>query len=239
MKSVLTKIFSGVYDEEVHSKFIKFGKGTYAQRYLIDAKKQKQTWSVKTSAEFANFLVRACLEETEQEVAVKGVIISTFDIHSEAQNLSGNTPVVGVKKYMGIKQLQIDGKIEPQKLLFLMDKYPRAFYALSFSTPTSILKVKPKPPKNGKPAAAGKKEISADFCSLKTSNASLVKELLFDVPEFQEVKVQHTLTITDIVLPKDVSDPVQIREQARRKGTITRFIKVDGKEMKKEAEFEA
>lgn len=234
MKSVLAKIFSGECDDEVHIEFIKFGKGIYENRYLIDVKKQKKAWSVKTSAEFANFLVRACLEETEQEVAVKGVIISTFDIASKA-----GFQIAGVKKYLGITQAVIDTTVAPQKILALMNAYPRAFYALSFSTPASALKVKPKAPKSGKPAANGEKEVAANFCSLRTTNAELVKELLFDVPDASEVKIRHTLAINEIVLPQNVSDTVQLREQAKRKGTITRFVRADGAESKGEVEFEA
>ena len=60
MSSVLKKIFSEQSDEEVHNEFIKFGKGVFENRYLLEAKKQKDKWAIKTSAEFSNFLVRSC-----------------------------------------------------------------------------------------------------------------------------------------------------------------------------------
>ena len=72
MKNTIAKIFSGETDEEVHSDFIKFSRGIFQDRYLIEGKKQKEKWSIKTSAEFANFFVRRCLEKSPGEINIKG-----------------------------------------------------------------------------------------------------------------------------------------------------------------------
>ena len=60
---VVKKIFDGVFDEEVHLSFLKFGRGEYKNKFLLEGKKQKSKWAIKTGAEFANFLVRKCLEK--------------------------------------------------------------------------------------------------------------------------------------------------------------------------------
>ncbi len=234
MKSIIRKLFSGVRDEQVHSEFIKFSKGVFGNKYLLDAKKQKTGWTIKTGAEYVNTLVRSCLEKSSGEIAVTGVIVATFHIGEKAQ-----FPIERVKQFMGIKQAVVNTKTTPEKILSLMDAYPRAFFALSFSTPKAQLKVKAKAPKSAKPATSKEKEISADFCTLKTDDPVLVQELFFDCPEFKVISVNHTLTIKEIILPKGLTDPVQIREQAKRKGVISRLIKIDGKEIKKEIEFEA
>ncbi|MEK6825622.1 MAG: hypothetical protein AABY00_02440, partial [Nanoarchaeota archaeon] len=234
MESVIKKIFSEKSDEAVHGEFIKFSKGVFGNKYLLDAKKQKLGWTIKTSAEYVNTLVRNCLEKMSGEIGVTGVIVATFHVGEKAQ-----FPIERVKQFMGIKQAVVNTTTTPRKILSLMDEYPRAFFALSFSTPLVSIKTKAKAPKSSKPASSGEKEVSADFCTLKTSDPSIVKDLFFDCPDFTEISIKHILNIKEITLPKGVSDPVQIREQAKRKGTITRIIKVDGKEIRKEIEFEA
>ena len=234
MESFLKKIAEKKFDEDVHSEFIKFSKGVFDNRYLIEAKKQKDKFSIKTSAEFANYFVRSCLEKVNGEIEVKGVIISTFDISKEV-----NFEISNVKKYMGIQQLIINTKTTADKILKVMEKYPRSFYGLSFITNDSELKIKEKAPKSGKPSAKGERGPKADFCSLKTTNKKIIDNLLFDIPEFKEVSVNHTIKINDIEIPNGVNDPQKIREMAKRKGTIVRKINVDGKDIVKEYNFEA
>jgi len=63
--------------------------------------------------------------------------------------------------------------------------------------------------------------------------------LLFGIGEFKEVAIKHYLNITDIILPKGEKDPLKMRENAVRKGTIKRMMIVDEKSSEKEVEFEA
>lgn len=232
MESVLKKIFSGKIDDEVHNDFIKFGRGTFSNKYLVDAKKQKDRWAVKTSADFANFFVRKCLEKASGEVDIKGVIVANSKIEEDA-----GFPIEKVKQFMGIKQAVVNTKVSPKKLIELMDKYPKAFFALSFSTKDCELKIKPKAPKSAKPAASGEKEPKPEFCSLKTSDKSFIEDLFFDYPNFNQISAKHTLEIKEIILPKGESDPVRIRELAKRKGKLIRELNVDGRANKSEKEF--
>lgn len=233
--SVIQKIFAGKSDVEVHSDFVKYSKGVFQAKYLIDAKKQKDKWSIKTGPEFANFLVRQCLSEIKGEVEVKGVIVATFDVSKEAK-----FPISGIKQFMGIKQAVVNCKVEPAKIIELMDKYPKAFFALSFVTPLSELKIKPKAPKSAKPSSGGDKAPSAEFCSLKTTSNKVAESLLFNLPDFQKVSISHTLNINEIVLPKGEKDPVKLRENAVRKGTVKRIVRLDeDKQIIQDAEFEA
>jgi hypothetical protein len=232
MEHFLKALFDGKNPEEAHTEFIKFGKGKYENKYLLQAKKQKDKWSIKTSAEFANYLVKRCLENVTHPITVKGIIIATFDISKDI-----TFPIENIKKYMGIQQLVINGNVNPKEIIALMNKYPRLFYGLSFATSEHELKIKPKAPKSGKPATGGEKEVTADFCSLKTSNREIVKDLLFDVSDFNEVHIKHILMINEIILPKGVNDPVQIREQSKRKGAMERIIITDGSEKRSKADF--
>lgn len=237
MKSVINKIFSGKTDEEVHSEFIKFSRGVFENRYLVEGKKQKDKWQIKTSSEFANFFVRKLLENLNEPVKVKGIIVSTLDLEKDCE-----IEIEDVKKYMGIKQLMIDCDTLPSKVISLMNKYPRAFYALSFSTPDYDLKIKAKPPKSGKPGTKtkeGDEEPKADFCSLKTSNREIIEDLFFDFPNFSEIKIKHVIEIKDIELPKDYKTPEEMREKAKRKGIVRRIVNIDGQKMESEKGFVA
>lgn len=236
MQSVLNKIFSGKKDSEIHNEFVKFSRGVFNNRYLIEGKKQPDKWNIKTSAEFANFFVRACLGKVNGPVKVKGVIVATFDLSSEAK-----FKVSGIKQFMGIKQAIVDTEVQPEDVIALMDKYPKAFFALTFSGNEFELKIKPKAPKSAKPASKGEKEEGpkVDFCTLKTNDKQIIDDLFFDVPMFKEIKITHTLQIENITLPKGEKDPVKLRENAIREGKIIREILVDGKQIKKEVKLEA
>jgi len=233
MSSVLKKIFSEQSDDRVHNEFIKFGKGVFENRYLLEAKKQKTKWSVKTSAEFSNFLVRSCLEKASGEIEVKGIIVSTSPLSEKAE-----FEIEKVKKYMGIQQAVIKTNTTPDKILALMDELPKAHYGLSFKTADCDLKIKAKTPKTGKP---GKKaqEPKADFCALKTTDKSIIQDLFFDFPDFDFIVIKHTINIKKIELPEGEEDPVKIRELAKRFGSIKREVNVNGEQFIEEKKFSA
>lgn len=226
------RIFSGKSDNNMHNEFIKFSRGVFNNRYLVQAKKQKDSWSVKTGYEFANFLVRECLEKINGEIDISGIIVYTGNLGDS------KIPIERVKQFMGIKQYVINTKIRPSDILESMDKCPKAFYALSFKFDNGELKIKAKAPKSAKPSNKGDKEVKADFCSLKTKDKSIIDDLFFDFSNFNEIKIKHSLQITEVIIPKGIDDPVKMREMSKRKGKIIREANVDGRIEKKEIEFE-
>jgi hypothetical protein len=237
MESVIHKIFSGKTDEIIHTEFVKFSKGIFDNRYLVEGKKQANKWAIKTSSEFANFFVKKILENFTGEVKIKGIIVSTIDLEADC-----DFPVEDVKKYMGIKQLVLNCSTTSEKILSVIKKHPKAFYALSFSVGDYDLKIKAKAPKSGKPGTKTKggddEGPKADFCSLKTTDKSIVEDLFFDHPAFEEIRVRHLLEIKDIEIPRSFKTPEEMRERAVRKGVIKRFVEVDGKKEIKEKNFE-
>ena len=165
-------------------------------------------------------------------------MVSTFDIKKDIK-----FEISKQKQFMGVKQVGIDSEVLATDIIDLMNKYPRVFFALSFSTPDFELKIKAKAPKSAKPSTktpdGGKK---ADFCSLKTTDRDILGELFFDLQNFQnfkEIKIRHTLKIQDIIYPKGEKDPIQVREKSKRKGILVRSIDIDGNKQVKEASFEA
>ncbi|MDH3353216.1 MAG: hypothetical protein OEL87_02105 [Nanoarchaeota archaeon] len=233
---IIKKIFDGDLDESVHISFLKFGRGEYKNKFLIEGKKQAKNWGVKTGTEYVNFLVRRCLEKAGGPVAIKGVIVSTLDLRDEAK-----FEFKKVSNFQGVRKHVIDGEINPEDIFTLMDKYPKAFFALSFKGDDFVLKVKPKAPTSGKPGKEKDGGPTADFCSLKTGDKSLIDELFFGVGEFAQIRVNHIIKITDIIYPSNMSElkPAEIREQAKRKGEVTRIVDVDGTEKTSEASFVA
>lgn len=232
--NVIRKIFEGKADDNVHSDFLKFGRGEFKDKYLISGKKQKDLWSIKTGPEFANYFVRKGLEKAKgKKIDVKGIMVSTFDLKNEAK-----FNIEKVKKFMGIQQAVINTQVMPEEILSFMEKFPRVFYALSFKLPDYELKIKEKAPKSGKPGNKGDgEELKIDFCSLKTLDREVIKDLLFDCPEFKEIVIRHTLQINDIVYPKDEKDPQKVREMSKRKGILVRNIEIDGRKEVKKADF--
>lgn len=230
---IMKKIFEGVFDEEVHTNFLKFGRGDHKNKYLIEGKRQAKKWAIKAGAEYANFLVRRCLEKINGSVNIKGVIVSTSDLRNEI-----DFEIKKVSNFQGVRKHIIDTEIKSSQILDLMVKYPRVFFALSFKGDGFVLKIKPKGPKTEKKGKDGEAPV-VDFCSLKTENKEIIKELFFSVGDFQEVYINHTINITDIIYPTNVENlkPTEIRELAKKKGILIRNVNADGIEKTSEAEF--
>lgn len=222
MNFVMETLMRGKQDPSVHDAFIKYSKGTFPQKYLVQAKKGKEGWTIKTSADYVNSIVGAGLELAEGTIRITGAIVATFHVAEHA-----SFPTKGLKQFMGIKQTLIDDDIPASHMLALMHKQPRAFYALSFAFPGGTIKTKAKAPKSAKPSTKETTEVTPDFCTLKTNDEALVAHLLVDVPSAKQITLSHTIMITSIELPKGISDPIQVREQAIRVGTIARTVVAD------------
>ena len=224
----MKKIFEGVFDDEVHGDFLKYGRGDYKNKFMIEGKKQASKWAIKTGPEFVNGLVSRCLDKVSGNVSFKGAIITTLDIKDEIS-------------FDGIRTIKVDTEISVDEIKALMEKYPRAFFALTFNGDDFALKVKAKAPKSGKPGKGDEEGPKVDFLSLKTTDGEIVEELFFGVGDFKEIRVAHDIHVTDIVYPSNMDDlkPAEIREQSKRKGHIVRRVKVDGEEKTSETEFVA
>ena len=233
LMNFIKKIFDGNIDEGVHLQFQKFSKGEFRDRALVDVKKMsKGMYSIKTSAEFVNGLVRVVAEKLGEESArVTGAIVSTSD-------LTGELEFQGKKQFQGVKRYLIDKEMSGTEMIKLLDKFPKAFFALSFEAGDSVLKIKPKAPKSAKPKSKDKKP-KPDFCKLKTTDKELVNSFVFENMNFKEAKINHVFFIDEIIAPEGESDFAKIREMAKRRGRIVREAVIDEVEMKKEFEFEA
>lgn len=222
MKIFIEKIFNGEHDKLVHARFQKYSKGIYEQKALVEAKESKGKYSINTTNEYTNELVRALAEELQNKTShVSGKIITTKDLRDELE-FESMTQFAGVKMYILNKELSGNQIIE------LLDKFPTAFFALSLKTETSELKTKPKSPKSPK-AGAGEEKQKVDFCKIKTTNKELANSLLFGGTG-KKISISHTFEINEIEIPKGITDIAEMREAGIRKGKIIRKILIDDKE---------
>jgi len=233
--SFIKKIVDGVAGEEVHVHFQKFSRGNFKNRALIKVKNSSGKFTINTSAEFANELVKLMVEKLgDGKTLVSGAIISTLDLKDKLDFKK-------IKQFQGVKKYLIEKEFSGLEVLRLLEEFPKAFFALSFKVGDEELKIKPKAPKSGKP---GKKdeEPKADFCKLKTKDPAIVKDFIFEAEpgNFKLAEVKHEFIIEKIVIPdklKDSKDFALIREKSRRQGKILREAVIDGKLMRKEIEF--
>ena len=231
----IKKIFDNQIDNSIHLQFQKFSKGEFRNRALIEAKKSKSGYKIKTSAEFANELVKTMAKKLgERKTQVIGAIISTSDLKNEIKFKE-------IKQFQGVKKYVMDSEMSGKEIIELLEKFPKTFFALSFSVGDDVLKIKAKSPKSGKPGKE-KEEIKVDFCSLKTSDSEIGKSFVFEKPDFNNALIKHIFLIEKIEIPgelKNSKDFAMIREKSKRIGKIIRIANIDGKEEKSEKVFGA
>lgn len=231
----IKKVFDGMIDDLVHLQFQKFSKGEFKNKAIILAKNSGGKYTISTSSEFANELVRISAENLGSEkTIVKGAIIST-------SNLDGEIKFKEKKQFQGVKKYIIDSEMSGDEILSLLNKFPSVFFALSFKISEMEIKIKPKIPKSSK--AKNKEEnVKPDFCKLITKNKMVAHDFVFEVQDFKHAEIKHTFFIDAIIVPDELktsNDFAKIRENARRKGRVLREVVIDGREMGNEKEFEA
>jgi hypothetical protein len=227
------KIFDGQVDDGVHLQFTRFGKGEYGGRFVVSFWKTKKI-KVKTSFEFANDLVRLCSEFGNCKVS--GIVLSKKDISSvmSENNIEGDSKAKrsGLFYQNDIPSQELNGE---QLKVLERESY---FTLLDLDADDFKLKIKKKLPKPGK----SEKKIDGKFCQLEADEKfySKIKEDLFwDVPDGKKMNFVHKVIVNEIVMPENEKDFAKIRELAKRKGKIIREGDVDGKEIRKEVEFES
>lgn len=231
----IKKVFENKIDEEVHLQFQKFSRGEFPSRALIKAKKVKNNYTISTTAEFANEFVRIAAEKLgESRAKVTGAVISTLDLNKEIDFKSK-------KQFMGIKQYVIDKEMSGHEIIGLLDRLPKAFFALSFSHKGYALKIKAKAPKSAKPKT--KEEApKPDFCKLITEDREIAKDFVWEKPEFREAEISHDFIIESIEIPSELKNEKNfaiIREKSHRKGKVVRRMTIDGVKSAEEKAFEA
>jgi hypothetical protein len=225
----------------VHLQFQKFSRGEFKDRAIVKVKRVKDKYTISTTAEFANELVKSVAEKLGNEkTKITGGIISTVNL-KEIPEYKEFLKSATVKQFQGVKNFQINSEMSGNEIVKIINAFPKAFFALSFSAGDSTLKIKPKAPKSSKPK--NKDEApNPDFCKLITTDEKLAKEFVFENIPFKDANISHDFLIDSIVVPnelKNEKDFAIVREKSHRKGRIVRKTVIDGKESRVEVEFEA
>lgn len=226
----IKKIFEDNIDEGVHKQFIRFGKGKFNKRAVINIKRNSII-KIKTSFEFANDLV-LFISHLAHSFEVKGILLSKNKIE---------IPEYNRRKKNNLFVYSIDRKMNSDSLRDLVSK---SYYTLfdCISEDRSIdLKIKKKLPRPSQKAGV---KVNEKFCQLNLDKKywpDVHKEFLFDLPqEVKKVHIEHDYIIKDIKIPKGIEkDFEKIRLRAKRIGKIIRRINADKKEIIKEKDFEA
>lgn len=230
----IKKVFDGEVGEDVHLQFQKYSKGEFIDRALIRIKASGKKYTIYTSAEFTNGLVRSMAEKLgEAKTMVTGAIVSTND-------LTGQLEFKGKKQFQGVKRYLIENEMSGTEIISLLDKLPKTFFALSFEVGEDKLKIKPKAPKSSK--SKNKEAPKPDFCKLVTKDKDIVNSFVFEDSDFKEANINHTFLIDEMILPEELKqekDFAKVREMAKRKGRIIRNAVIDEQVFKEEKEFVA
>lgn len=237
MDNFIKKIFEKKQDDLVHFQFIKFSKGTFENRAMIRAKNVSGKFTVATTYEYAKEIIISLAEKLgENKTRVTGALMSTLDLDFDYEE---RKMAMGVRKYM------LDREMTGKQILDLCNKIDKAFFGLSFNVGETELAISPKSPKSAKGVSSSKKEdakAKIDFVKIKTTDKELVRNLIFDAEAttFKNIEIKHDFVIEDIIMPKTTEkDFAKIREMAKRKGKIIRYLDIDGNKVRKEVEFEA
>lgn len=222
-------------DKFVHIQFQKFSKGEFKNKALIRVKKTKNKFTINTSAEFANDLVKIIAEKLgEEKTKVTGAIVSTSDLKNDLDYKE-------IKQFQGVKRYLIDKEMSGKDILNLLEKFPKTFFALTFEVSNEKLKIKPKAPKSAK--SKNKDEApKADFCKFITTDKSIGESFVFEKTDFRNAEVNHTFVIESIEVPEELKksdDFAKIRRESLRVGKIVRNSVIDGVESVKEYGFRA
>jgi hypothetical protein len=237
----IKKVFDKKVDDSVHMQFQKFSRGEFRSRALVKVKKSGDKYTIVTGAEFANELVKMMAEKLGNgKTKITGGIISTINL-KEIPKYSTLLENATVKQFQGVKNYSISVEMNGKEIQEIVNAFPKAFFALSFSVGDSILKIKPKAPKSAKPK--NKDEApSPDFCKLTTTDKDIAKSFVWEAENFKLAEISHTFMIDSITIPdslKNEKDFAIVREKSLRKGRILRKTIIDEKEMKSEAALEA
>lgn len=230
----IKKIVDGKVDNLVHNQFQKFSRGEFKNRAIVKVKNSYGKFTISTTSEFSNELIRLASEKLgKNKTKVTGGVIYTGELDG--------LDYKDKKQFQGVKNYLIEKEMSGEEILHLMNKFPKAFFALSFEAENCTLKIKAKAPKSGKPGTKGEVAPKPDFCKMVTTDKKIAHDFVFEATDFKEAEINHTFVIEEIVIPSELKsskDFAKVREESKRKGKIIRKTIIDGKEDKKEIKFE-
>ena len=227
----IKEIFQNKSGESAHKQFIRFGRGEYGKKAILSLWKTKNV-KIKSSFEFANDFV--LFVAGLNNAVFNGSIWSRQEIR-ELSGIKKESKWIYEVKDLTSSQIK---KITSSVYYFLLNADGDGIK----------LRIKSKPPKPGK----SEDKVDDKFCQLELDEKyykAAKDDFFWDLPECKKVYIEHKFIINDIIMPREArpsvatlkgeTDYAKIRELAKRKGKIIRIANIDGKEVRKETNFEA
>jgi len=220
-------------DEDIHRQFRRFSKGIFEKKAMVYFGIRRNNVKIKTTYEYCNDLVELFIRKARGVIQVSGFI-------SGGRNFAKETSYEFIECKNRMRTFK--GQLKPfecsvDELKKLYETFKDDFILLNLSADNCWLKCKNNLPKPGKESVKKTGEARIDFCSGEFE-FDIISEFSFDATPSKDFKVEHRIEVEEIIAPSGVSDMAKIRLMAKRKGTITREMDVDGKKVFKEYEFE-
>ncbi|MHA2035636.1 MAG: hypothetical protein ACW98X_04325 [Promethearchaeota archaeon] len=235
---------------DVHRHFYRYSKGEFIGPALKIAK-TKPRITLKGSHEYEDLILEAVANTiSEDEIEIKGTLISGSDISDLITNLGFDW---NLKKSTGETKnfkAPILSKTNQKTLLESIEAFRKtSYYLISFVvTPTCKVTTKKKVPQ------PSKKKVEDDdlskrigFCTgiinNNENNVNMVKKLalhdfISEIPQnWKNIVIRNNYKVTDIVLPDNVDNWGLKRILAIRKGKLFRSIEIDGELIEKQYSF--
>jgi len=222
MAYFIKKIFQNRIDEHTHQQFVRFSKGVFDNKAVINASRNgkiKLSGTYDLSNDLALFSVSLA-----GKAHVKGLILSKNEI-----------PGFNGKKKKGLINYEIDQDIDLKNLEEISEKaYCLLIDCLADGIEFKTKKVLPRP------SSKGIDKINDKFWTLNLDIRfwpKVKEDILFDLPEGKKYRVIHKYEINEIIAPKGEKDFEKIRLMAKRKGVIIRTAEIDGKPVSNKKEM--
>ena len=103
---VVKKVFDGVFDDEVNAAFLKFGRGEYRNKYLLDGKRQAKKWAVK-----AGRASHYSIHSLRHTYAVRLYKASSYNLRLVQKQL-GHRSVSTTQVYADVLDVDVDQALE-------------------------------------------------------------------------------------------------------------------------------
>ncbi len=235
----MKKLLTGTVDESVHDQFVRFGKGTFGNRAMVQIKKSTKGLKIQTSFEYSTDLANIIAREATGPITLSGVVVTAHDISKELP-----FPAIYTKR-MGVGKVEIaETTVSKEALQAFLAKVTDKLLLLNIAASNCTLATKdkiPNPKKSPKIDAEGKEEEpKIDHCKATFTNPKIAEEFLFETKEYTTVRVIHTYVIDGFEVPAQYKDkPEEARLNAKRKGKIIRKLDIDGTKSEKEYPFSA
>jgi len=225
----IKEIFTKKISENTHNKFIKYSKGNFVGP-LMKITYKKNVVRLTTSIHYLEELIEFIFENfVENEIKVKGKVINNASLRTFLEE--NDIHILKESRAKGIFKYEIETNLTYDKYKIL-NKYKNYLNMktdfFSFNCKNAI----PKP----------NKEVVKDFCKFLFPKEYLEKILIYFVYDSEKafkkkLEISHQIEITDVLIPKKITDFQIARKEAKRVGTLERVVSVDEEKIESKTKF--